>query len=363
MNIRKFAGGSKGAWFAVALVGLFIGTGSISTGQTAQAANEAGHATMRRLTGEQYRNIIVDIFGGTIELRGRFEPDNRADHLIAIGAGKATITAAGFEQYDKIARGIGEQLVQPGNRDAFIECKPASIVAPDEACTRAFLQRVGRLLFRRPLTATELKTFVDAAAGVAKQQKDFYSGISLAVAGMLSSPQFLYVQEIGEPDPDRQGQFHLDAYSRASRLSFLMWNTTPDRELLDAAKKSELYKPSGLAKQVDRLLASPRLEAGVRAFFTDMLQLELFDTLAKDPALYKKFTLRAAQDAREQTLRTIVQILVQEDGDYRDLFTSRKTFLTSDLAALYRVRSLPNRMTPTVGCRTNFQRTVINQEF
>jgi hypothetical protein len=116
-----------------------------------------------------------------------------------------------------------------------------------------------------------------------------------------------------------------------------MWNTTPDRELLDAAKKGELYKTSGLARQVDRLLASPRLEAGVRAFFTDMLQLELFETLAKDPTLYKKFTLTAAQDAREQTLRTIVQILVQEDGDYRDLFTSRKTFLTSDLAALYRV--------------------------
>lgn len=342
MNDRRLRGALGAAAMSLASLllcgGVSAADKAAAAGAPAAASKEAGPPVMRRLTEVQFRNIIADVFGSTMALRGRFEPDNRSDFLIAIGAGKATITAAGFEQYDRIARGLGEQIVQPANRDAFIGCKPASDTAADERCATSFLRRVGRLLFRRPLSAGELKTFVDASSAVANQQHDFYTGISLAIAGVLSSPQFLYVQERSEPDPDRPGQMRLDSYSKASRLSFLLWNSAPDEHLLAAAEKGSLHEPSELQAQVDRMLASSRLEAGVRAFFTDMLQFELFDTLTKDPALYPKFTLSASQDAREQTLRTIVQTLLRDGDDYRSLFTTRKTFLTSGLAALYRVR-------------------------
>jgi hypothetical protein len=92
-----------------------------------------------------------------------------------------------------------------------------------------------------------------------------------------------------------------------------------------------------LAKQVDRLLASPRLEDGVRAYFTDMFQFDDFATLSKDAAIYPRFTAQAGRDAEEQTLRTIVDHVVARRGDYRDLFTTRKTFLTNSLAAIYGV--------------------------
>jgi hypothetical protein len=120
-------------------------------------------------------------------------------------------------------------------------------------------------------------------------------------------------------------------------LSFLLWNTTPDAELLRAAQNGELHTVAGLTKQVDRLLASPRLEAGVRAFFDDMLQLDTFDTVSKDSLLYPKWGSGMAESAREETLRTIVELALRENGDIRDLMTTRRTFLDRRLAVLYRV--------------------------
>jgi hypothetical protein len=86
------------------------------------------------------------------------------------------------------------------------------------------------------------------------------------------------------------------------------------------------------------MLASPRLEAGMRGFFDDMLVFENFETLAKDPVTFPSFTNKVSLDAREQTLRTLVNHVVHEDADYRDIFTTRKTFLSNDLGAIYGVQ-------------------------
>jgi hypothetical protein len=83
------------------------------------------------------------------------------------------------------------------------------------------------------------------------------------------------------------------------------------------------------------MLASPRFETGIRAFFDDMLGFLEFDTVSKDPLIYPAFAGVVAKDAREQSLLTVVHQLVTEDGDYRDLFTSRDTFISPELAPLY----------------------------
>src|SRR6185312_4533075 len=80
-----------------------------------------------------------------------------------------------------------------------------------------------------------------------------------------------------------------------------------------------------------------RLEAGVRAFFADMLTFDGFETLSKDGMIYPKFTDAVSRDAQEQTLRGIVDQVVTKDGDYRDLFTTRTSFMTPLLASIYRV--------------------------
>ncbi len=327
------------------IAGLAVAAMTLPVEILAAEPTTGGDTVTRRLSPDQYRQIVEDVFGSDIKLGGRFEPDIRMGGLLAVGAGHISVTATGLEQYDSMARTVATQVVDERHRDTLIPCKPAAVAEPDDACAGQFLSKSGRLLYRRPLTQQELQLRVAAAAAAARTLQNFYSGLALSLAGMLESPQFLFRREVAEADPSHPGQYRLDAYSKASQLSFLLWNTAPDSELLAAAEHGDLGSERGLAKQVDRMLASPRLEAGIRAFFADMLQFDTFATLAKDPSFFPKFTSQVAADAQEQTLRTIVDHVLKQKGDYRDLFTTRKTFLTPALGAIYSVpvaKTTPN---------------------
>ena len=328
---------------AGAAIGL-IALAACSQGTQQQAATGTAAApaelqapsqlVMRRLTGEQYKNIITDVFGPTIDFGGRFEPDMRTDGLLAIGASHVGITAAGMEQYDAMSRTIAAQIVDEAHRGMMLSCTPKDAKASDDTCVRQIMGEVGSLLYRRPLTGGELEAFVTAARLGAEQTKDFYTGLSLSLASMLSSPKFLFRHETAVT---ARGATRLDPYAAASRLSFFLWNSGPDAALLQAAGKGELSSPRGIARQVDRMIASPRLENGVRAFFIDFLGFDEFENVTKDIALFPKFSTQAAEDSQEQTLRTIVDVVLTNGGDYRDIFTTRKTFLTKELGAIYQV--------------------------
>lgn len=301
------------------------------------SSQETGKVVIRRLTPDQYRAIIAEVFGHAIDPGGRFDPDLRVDDLIEIGTGRVSVSAEGMAQFDIMARNIASQVTGERFRDTMVSCVPQSMAEPDDVCASQFLTKVGRLIFRRPLTKTEQSRHVGAANIGAKTTNDFYAGLALSLGAMLESPQFLFRQVTVEPDPDRRGQYRLDAYSKASRLSFFLWNSMPDEVLLDAAEKGDLNTPRGLARQISRMVASPRLETGVRAFFTDMFHFDEMPALAKDAMLYPKFDSTVAADAQEQTLRTLVDLLVTRHGDYRDVFTTRSTFLTQALASIYNV--------------------------
>ena len=87
---------------------------------------------------------------------------------------------------------------------------------------------------------------------------------------LLRGGEDLFRVERAEPDPDHREKLRLDAYSRASRLSFFLWDSTPDAELMAAAQSGAIESPDGLQQQVERLLSSPRVEDGLRAFIADM---------------------------------------------------------------------------------------------
>src|SRR5690606_6484345 len=155
------------------------------------------------------------------------------------------------------------------NRNHLIPCRPASIEKADEACATQFVTKVGRLLFRRAMTDEEVSLYVDQAGAAAEQLENFYDGLEVALEGLLLSPEVLFIIEGAEPDPNEPGKLRLDAYSLASRLSFFLWNAAPDDALLAAAESGELQTEEGLERAVDRMLASPRLAKGVRAYFDD----------------------------------------------------------------------------------------------
>jgi hypothetical protein len=305
-----------------------------SVAGTALAAPSSQVVSMRRLTQAEYRNSIADIFGKEIEVRGSFEPTIRVGGLQAASTAVLSVTPVGFESFTNMADSISVQVTGEKYR-AKLPCAPKDAKAPDDACTAQVLGQYGRMLYRRPLTSDEIKASVTLSHGLAKQQNDFYAGLRYGLASLLQSPDFIFRMENTVPAGNKQ--WALDPYSRATRLSYLMWDSAPDAELLQAAEKGELNTAAGLEKQVDRLMASPRLDSGMRAFFNDMLELDTFDTVSKDSILYPKWSSGIAASAREETLLTTIDLALHANGDMRDLMTTRKTFLNRNLAADYQL--------------------------
>ncbi len=297
-----------------------------------------------RLTPEQYQRTIHDVFGDSIQFeknrKGVFAA--REQGLLALANRKLTVDIDELEQDEAIAQKIAAQVVDAQHRSALVGCElrpktGPTMAAPSSCC------RTGLLLFRRPLRAPEVRSLVAFQNRSAQRLHSFNAGLANALERMLMAPEFLFRVETGSPDPARPGTLQLDAYARASRLSYFLWDSEPDLELLGAALSGKLMSTQGLQQQVDRLLRSPRTEYGLRAFFTDMLQLGEIDhdrafALAIDTGAHPDFIAAVQADAQEQTLRTVVDQLLYRNGDYRDLFITRDTFLTPALASIYGVQ-------------------------
>lgn len=292
---------------------------------------------VRLLTAEQYRNTVSHVFGSDIgdSVLPPVPPLARTDGLLASGAAFVGVTSDQVSQIQQAAAFIAARVTDEKHRDFLLPCQPVSVSTDDAACAAEFLRKTGRLLYRRPLDESDTADFVEIAGAAAQRTGSFYDGLALALETMLVSPEVLFIVDRTEPDPDRPGELRLDAFSLASRLSYFFWNSAPDEALLAAAESGELHTAEGLRLAVDRLLASSRLEDGIRAFFDDMLRFDEFDSLAKDPMVYPRVTAVTLADAREQTLRTIVDHVLSRDRDYRDLFTTRQTFMSMHLAPIY----------------------------
>jgi hypothetical protein len=321
------------------------GADSHGSDTPAATATEPSGATslarIRLISQEQYFNTLSYVFGPDIAIAAHFAPFRRTDGLLEVGAASAGVTSGQMQEFQRTAGTVAQKVVAQERRDFLIPCTPRHDVAADNSCASKFLVPVGRLLYRRPLTRDEQAQLVREAGEAADRLKDFYAGLSVALEGMLISPNMLFIVDTSEPDPQQPGHRRLDAYSLASRLSFFLWNAAPDDELLKLAEHGDLQTAAGRAKAVDRMLGSPRLETGVRAFFDDMLGFDDFAVLAKDPDIYPAFVGDTVQDAREQTLRIIVDHLLVKKEDYRDLFTTRDIFISPSLATLYGVPAPP----------------------
>lgn len=287
---------------------------------------------LRRLTTAQYHNIIKDVFGEELVLPTRLEPDVVSEGLIALGSSRSSISPRGVEQYEEAAMQIATQVTEPGPmRERLIECDAGG------PCAREVLGRVGRLLWRRTLSEDELEGAAIIADHAAEVMADFHVGLRYGLSLLLQSPNFLFRAELGEPDPDHGGELRYTDLEMASRLAFFLWNSGPDDALIDAAEGGELATDEGVRTAALRLLESERLEVGLQSFFYDMLDLSKLDALTKDPTIFVQASAEVGPSAREETLRAISHHLLTLDGDYRDLLTTRITFINRKLAAIYGV--------------------------
>ncbi|NCG18728.1 MAG: DUF1592 domain-containing protein [Rhodobacterales bacterium] len=295
-------------------------------------------AVLRRLTQAQYLNSLADVLTPDVLLPSRLEPDIVEDRLISIGASISAISPLGVERYEDAAFLMTDQVFEPGPiRDALVLCAPTDIV--DDACARATLSDLGRSAWRRPLTASELDIVTTVANDAANTLEDFYQGLSFGVVMLLQSPNFLYRIELGEPDPNNPGAWRYSDYEMASRLSYLLWNTTPGAKLLEAAAAGELTQEDTLVEHIDRMLEDDRARRGFRNFITEMLDLQALDGLSKDTTVFPAMSAALGPAAREETLKTVEALVFDRDEDFRNWLTTRKTFIDPNLAMIYNVQA------------------------
>jgi cytochrome c553 len=194
--------------------------------------------------------------------------------------------------------------------------------APDRAAKlRAFCTKFAERAFRRPLTADQKKVVIDRQFEAADQD----IAVKRVVLLVLKSPWFLYREVAGGND----------AYDVAARLSFALWDSLPDDELLKAAAAGKLATRAEVSAQAERMLADPRAKAKVRAFLLNWLTVDHAPDVSKDPKRFPGFDAAAASDLRTSLELFLDDVVWSGDGDFRKLLLADSVYLNGPLAKLY----------------------------
>ncbi|HKB10229.1 MAG TPA: DUF1592 domain-containing protein, partial [Vicinamibacterales bacterium] len=231
--------------------------------------------------------------------------------------------------YDASSRG------DTASRRAVFVCRPER-PAQEPACARTILTTLARRAFRRPVTRDDidpLYAFYERARRDATPN-DFEAGIQAALEAMLVSPEFLFRIENDLPARAENGAVHrISDVELASRLSFFVWSTLPDAELLDAAERGALKDPQVLERQVRRMLDDPRADALVANFVGQWLQLRNVDTVRPDPVIFPFDEALRRSFLTETSL--FVSSIFREDRSLLDLLSADYTFVNQRLAEHY----------------------------
>jgi hypothetical protein len=296
----------------------------------------ASGSQLRRLTTEQYVASVKTLLGVSTDGMPPIEGVSPAAGFSAIGASTASVSSAAVGQFEGAARFLARAVFAPnGPHGKVVPCTPTGV--DDKACFESFVTSFGQKAFRRPLTPDEIARYTTLTLDVAAATSDPSQALEATLSAFLQSPNFLYLPEVGGPDPDDASRYRYDGYEMASRLSFFLTNDTPDDALMASAQSGELLTSDGIATAVERLLASAAAHDAIKAFFASLLSLDNLDTLTRPVELFPKFTKTLGPAMKQETLTSIDDLVFGRDGDYRSLFNQTDTFLNAELAGLYGV--------------------------
>ena len=218
------------------------------------------------------------------------------------------------------------------SRERIFTCRPAH-PGEDDACAREILRTLLRRAYRRPVTEADLEGPL-ALYRPAREADGFEAGIEMALAAVLVSPEFLFRIERDPEDAAPGAPYRLGDLELASRLSFFLWSSIPDDELLEAAERGELTTPAGRERQVRRMLADPRAHNLVTNFAAQWLHLRNLDSIAPDMRRFPDFDDNLRQAFRRET-ELLVESVLREDRSALDLVRADYTFVNERLAKHY----------------------------
>jgi hypothetical protein len=284
---------------------------------------------LRRLTQVEYANSIRDLLKVTQVSRTGLPADEKTGLFLSNTS--TLMSWSMLEQYGNLAESLAKSV--EGNLSSLLPCDPVSV--GDEACAHAFIDEFGFKVYRRPLTTDErdrYRAFYATHAG----RGGFTHGVRFVVQGMLHSPNFLYHVERMAPLGSAT-EVPVAPYELASRLSFFLWNSTPDLALLDAVRDGKLTSDEDLAAQTERMLLDAKAKGAIGAFHAQLLGIDAANVPNKNPALYPAFnaTLWAAMVSETSDFSDYV--VRQGDGKLATLLSAPYSLLEGPLFAHYGV--------------------------
>jgi len=304
---------------------------------------EPAQFRIRLLLGWQYRNAVRHLLGEEAAAAVTPPPDTTVNGWDAIGAAQLSLSPTAVDLYEGSAQQAS--AIAFGNaslRDSILGCAPGTIdPSCSSSCMRGFVSRFGRRAWRRALTEEEVATWAAVGASAAAAYQDFYKGAAFVAAGLLQSPDFLYVVEVGQANGDGQGRLKLSGYEVASRLAFFLTGSTPSNELLSAAEAGELDTADGIRSWARALLQQPSARDAIAQLFDELLQLRELSQLTKDPRAFPAFNSALAAAMRDETQNLLGSLIWDETGDFRRFFDADYTFVNRDLASLYGLGEVP----------------------
>jgi hypothetical protein len=310
------------------------GSGATGTGGgagSAPACQPGVPATTQlpRLSQIQYDNTIRDLVGLETNPSAMLAPDS-------VGS----VDQRAWDGYKAAADSVATQIM--GNAAARAKAIPCTPSGDGAACARQMIEQFGKRVFRRPLTPAEITRFetLYATRATVTAGGTFDQAAELIIRSFLLSPSFLLRAETSATPEG--SLFALSQYEVASRLSYMLWGSTPDDALLAAADGGELSTPEQILAQAQRLLADARARTRVRAFHDHYAKMDdaasRWAIIQRDPTVYPAFADAAyaasfTPTVAEETRRIFDQIAFT--GKFRDFFTTTVAFVNAELAPIY----------------------------
>jgi hypothetical protein len=291
----------------------------------------------RALIMDRFAKIPVQMQAGVHDVVVAFVERSgiESDENVAAGFGANNARMASLRDGIEILGPYNSKGVSRTESRALIfVCDPQN--AGDAVCARQIAQNLARRAFRRPVTAEDVSRLMPFYEEGRENGGSFDQGIERVVAAVLASPEFLYRSINGRParGPASNTDVALTDLELASRLSFFLWNTGPDDELLKLAAAGGLSKPGAVNAQVKRMMADPKASSLVTSFAMKWLNIADLDVVKPDPALFRTFNDQLRRDFSTEAEEFVGSIFL-EDRNVVDLLTADYTFLNDRLARHY----------------------------
>ncbi len=223
------------------------------------------------------------------------------------------------------------------SRQRIFSCYPSGSL-DEEPCATEIISRLARRAFRRPVTPEDMEgLMIQYHAGHAVG--GFEAGVRNALQAIIAKPEFVFRFERDPAGVSPGEDYPIDDLELASRLSYFLWSSIPDEELIEVASRGALGNPATLRRQVGRMLADPRSEALATNFAGQWLRLQGIDEMLPEPTLYPNYTKNLGQSMRRE-VELLFDNIRSEDGSVLELLTADYTFVDEVLAKHYRLPSV-----------------------